>query len=153
MQWVLHSNTSHLRITEKHEQKEWAITHSSLPRISEDDLPGTAKSRKMTYWGLAHFGLRQAGISQAPVSHLPWMVASESQFAKSQKWIGETSCLNSSSGDKRFRLVISWNCPCPGKSSSRDWKTAESDFGWTKSSQKSLSCWKWFYAPLVRLYH
>ncbi len=30
-------------------------------------------------------------------------------------------------------------------------KIPESDFGWTKSSQKPLSRWKWFYAPLVRL--
>jgi hypothetical protein len=31
-------------------------------------------------------------------------------------------------------------------------KIAESDFAWTKSSQKALSRGKWFYAPLVRLY-
>jgi hypothetical protein len=36
---------------------------------------------------------------------------------------------------------------------SGDKKIQESDFGWTKSSQKSLSRWKWFYAPLVRLYY
>ncbi len=65
----------------------------------------------------------------------------------------EASCLKSSSGDKRFRLVVSRNWSGPGKSSSGDWKIAESDFGWTKSSQKSLSRWKGFYAPLVRWYH
>ncbi len=32
-------------------------------------------------------------------------------------------------------------------------KIAESDFGWPKSSQKSLSRCKWFNAPLKRLYH
>ncbi len=67
----------------------------------------------------------------------------------------EASCLKSSSGDKRFRLVVSrnWSGPGTGKSSSGDWKIAESDFGWTKSSQKSLCRWKWFSAPLVRWYH
>jgi hypothetical protein len=43
----------------------------SSPAIPEDDLPGTAKSREMTYRGLADSGLRQAGIGQIPLSHLP----------------------------------------------------------------------------------
>ncbi len=65
----------------------------------------------------------------------------------------ETSCLKSFSGDKQFRLVVSRNSPGPGMSSSGDWKIPVSDFGWTKSSQKSLSLNKLFYAPVVRLYH
>ena len=49
------------------------ISHRILPSpaIPEDDLPGTAKSREMTYRGLANSGLRQAGIGQIPLSHLP----------------------------------------------------------------------------------
>ncbi len=57
------------------------MTHSSQPKnsgrklaekikIVEDDLPGIAKSPKMTYQRLANSGLPQAGICQAPVSHL-----------------------------------------------------------------------------------
>jgi hypothetical protein len=38
--------------------------------ITEDDLLGSSKSRKMNYHGLASSGLRQARIGQAPVSHL-----------------------------------------------------------------------------------
>ncbi len=38
--------------------------------ITEDELLGWSKSRKMTYHGLASSGLRQARIDQAPVSHL-----------------------------------------------------------------------------------
>jgi hypothetical protein len=51
-----------------------------------------------------------------------------------QRGFDEASSLKSSSGDKRFRLVVSRNRPDPGKSSSGDWKIAESDFGWPKSS-------------------
>jgi hypothetical protein len=44
------------------------ICHCILPSpgILEDDLPRTAKSRKMTYRGLAN-----SGLSQAPVRYLP----------------------------------------------------------------------------------
>jgi hypothetical protein len=38
-----------------------------IPIIPEDDLPRIAKSRKMTYRGLANSGSRQAGIGQASV--------------------------------------------------------------------------------------
>jgi hypothetical protein len=41
--------------------------------------------------------------------------------------------------------VINWR---PG-----DAKIPENGFSWTKSSHKLLSRGKWFYAPLVRLYH
>ena len=43
-------------------------------------------------------------------------------------------------GPNQFRLTR----PGPGKSSSGDWKITVSDFGWTKSSQKSLSRTKFF---------
>jgi hypothetical protein len=39
------------------------------PTILEDDLLRMAKSRKMTFWGLANSNLWQAGIGQALVSH------------------------------------------------------------------------------------
>jgi hypothetical protein len=50
---------------------ETPITEDDLPRTAEDDLPGIARTRKITYRGLAKSGLRQAGIGQASVSHLP----------------------------------------------------------------------------------
>jgi hypothetical protein len=48
------------------------ICHRILPspRILENDLPETAKSRNMIYMGLADSGLSYSGIGQAPISHL-----------------------------------------------------------------------------------
>ncbi len=140
------------------------MTNRERGEITEDDLPGPSqfrhvlsrnwpspgksysgvtKSRKMTYQGLANSGLWQAGIGLSPVSTL----------AKFEKRIWWSQLPKVIFRGKWFRLVVSRNWSGPGKSSSGDWKIAESDFGWTKSSQKSLSRWKGFYASLVRWYH
>jgi hypothetical protein len=132
----------------------------SSPRIPEDDLPGLADS------GLRQAGIGQAPVSHLPrfVDAVRWLTGawpnpacrkpesarpgkSSSGIRWSRKVIlpnlqigfDEASCLKSSSWNTRFRLVVSRNRPDSGKSSSGDWKIAESDFGWTKSSQKSLS--------------
>ncbi len=65
-------------------------------------------------------------------------------FGNLKSEFDETNCLKLS-GNKQSRLYVSRNCPGTGKSFSGDWKIAEIDFGWTKSSQKSLNRWKWFY--------
>ncbi len=132
--------------------------------ITEDDLPGPSrfrlvlsrnwpnpgksssgvtKSRKMTYRGLANSGLWQARIGLSLVSHL-------AKFEKRIWWSQLPKVIF------RGQAIPACRKPelvGPGKSSSGGWKIAESDFGWTKSSQKSLSRWKGFYAPLVRWYH
>ena len=80
--------------------------------------------RKMTYrLTTSRNRLTTSRNRPAPVSHLP-------RFVDAVRWL---------TGACRFRLVVSRNRPDSGKSSSGDWKIAESDFGWTKSSQKSLS--------------
>ena len=96
---------------------------SKMALSNQSQFPRFFSPRKMTYRNLANSGFRQAGIGQAPVSHLP-------RFVDAVRWL---------TGACRFRLVVSRNRPDYGKSSSGDWKIAESDFGWTKSSQKSLS--------------
>ncbi len=73
---------------------------------------GVTKSRKMTYRGLANSGLRQ-------LTRRNWLVPGKSSILLNlQRGFDEASCLKSSSGDKRFRLVISRNWSGPGKSSS-----------------------------------
>jgi hypothetical protein len=91
----------------------------SSPRIPEDDLPGPGRFRLTT----SRNRLTTSRNRPAPVSHLP-------RFVDAVRWL---------TGACRFQLVVSRNRPDSGKSSSGDWKIAESDFGWTKSSQKSLS--------------
>ncbi len=101
----------------------------------------TAQSREMTYRGLANSGLWQAGIGLSPVSHLPaspnhgrwhtgaWPIPAYDKpdlacpqsviLLNLQRGFGEASSLKSSSGDKRFRLVVNRNWPGdpgPGKS-------------------------------------
>ncbi len=111
--------------------------------ITEDDLPKPIKFRLTTSWNWPGPGKSSSVI---------WW-RRKVILLNLERGFDETSYLKSSSWDKQFRLVVSRNSPGPGQSSSGDWKIPVSDFGWTKSSQKSLSHTKLFYAPLVRLYH
>ncbi len=79
--------------------------------------------------GLANSCLWQAGIDLSPVSHL-------AKFEKRIWWSQLPKVI--------FRGQAIPACRKP---------ELVSDFGWTKSSQKSLSRWKGFYTPLVRWYH
>jgi hypothetical protein len=81
------------------------------PRILEDDLgrnrPGLSKSYSVICWRWKEILL---------------LLDIKSGF-------DETSWLMSPSGDMRFRLVVSRNCPGPDQLYSGDWKIEESDFG------------------------
>ncbi len=101
--------------------------------------PGPGKSspaicwrRKMTYRGLADSVSRNRPGPGKSSSGIRWR--RKVILPNLQRGFDVASCLKSSSGDTRFRLVVSRNWPDSGKSSYGDWKIAEIDFGWTKSS-------------------
>ena len=87
---------------------------SAIFQSPEDDLPESGRFRLTT----SRNRLTTSRNRPAPVSHLP-------RFVDAVRWL---------TGACRFRLVVSWNRPDSGKSSSGDWKITESDFGWTKPS-------------------
>jgi hypothetical protein len=165
MQWVLHSKIRHVRITEWHEKDRmgyYAILQAQeFRKITYQErrnrwrwLTGNSKITEDDSLGPGQFRFTTSRNRPGPrkSSSVIWW-RRKVILLNLKKGFDETSCLKSSSGDKLFRLVISRNWPGPGKSSSGDFKITVSDFGWTKSSQKSLSRTKLFYAPLVRLYH
>ncbi len=139
--WKVNLKISH-RIPTQQVQKmtcqHWPNLRRWLPyndQIPEDD-----------HWEWPNPGRWLTEIGQIPAYNKP----------ESQRGFDETSSLTTSSvsGDEQFQLVVS-----------RNWyeflywlsgyrKTPISHFDWTKPwSQKSLSCIKWFYVLLVRLYH
>jgi len=146
MQWLMHSKTSHVRITEEHE-KDRMGKNAFLPaqefrkmtyrerrnrgrwltgnrEISEDDLrvPGPGQFHLMTSRNPPG-----PGKSSSMISWLRKVI-----LLNLKSGFDETSCLKSSSGDKRFRLFVSQNCLGPGKSSSGDWKSQQ--LAWVRQS-------------------
>ncbi len=129
----------------------------------KDFWDGFVQSKRLT-------GVFQSPESQFKNSYQFLLVASRNRSSPGEGF----RLLVSSNPLLRFRLVVSRDLAILNKSSSAiwpfslshvlglgrflnrlsgDWKTPISHFDCRKPSQKSLSNCKWFYVPLIRLYH
>ncbi len=153
--------------------EEWVIAHSNFFMIfSDPHMAGLAVQfslhamllRKvfpvppfyqfLVYAGILHSCSYVAHIKvadaqccwQCPLSGLLWTTMFSGSQTACTLWLSSTlsgvivHCRHCSCS------LILWDLQNPIRWLSGDKKIPESDFGWTKSSQKSLSRWKWFYA-------
>ncbi len=78
------------------------------PTIPENDLPRTAESQKMTYWGLANSNLQQAGRGKATISNVLWFDDARKSTCRSEKRIWWNQLLKGTQDWELFWLRF-WN--------------------------------------------